>query len=192
VYSKVYSAALARHALVHHPLALTTSPATHSPEIILEKRAVDMDFLRSLRNYGERFPAIAASGLQHDKDKSSQQLVLAVGNTSCATEDVLEFRHDPLNLKGASIRLVEVLPLDASGLVQCKIRHATTDDRYTCVSYVWGSPNETHLIRMNGQPFRVRSNIGDFLSTVASRIASETVVSGEHSLLDWEEAAGAL
>jgi hypothetical protein len=132
------------------------------------------------------FAAAALEIPEHDNGMASQELAIAPGGASCAEDDLLDFQHKPLDLKEASIRLVEVLALDPSGLVQCRIRHATTEDRYTCVSYVWGSPDETHLIHMNGRPFWVRRNIWDFLMTVASRIASESGVSGEHSLLDFE------
>jgi hypothetical protein len=85
---------------------------------------------------------------EHD-EMSSQELAIAPERASCAEEDALEFQHERLDLKEASIRLIEVLPLDPSGLVHCRIRHATTEDRYTCLSYVWGSPEETHLIYIN-------------------------------------------
>jgi hypothetical protein len=84
------------------------------------------------------------------------------------------FHHERLSLAPGNIRVLEVLPGDGtfgSGVVQCRIRHATTDDDYTCVSYVWGPPDETHVININNQPFRVRRNIAMFLATVAYELA---------------------
>jgi hypothetical protein len=54
-------------------------------------------------------------------------------SSSCSMSQRLEFQHEPLDLKTASIRLIEVLPLDETGLVQCKIRHATTETKHTCI-----------------------------------------------------------
>ena len=104
----------------------------------------------------------------------------------------LGFQHEPLNLQTASIRLVEVLPLDPSGLVQCRIRHATTEAEYTCISYVWGSPKETHLIYINGKPFQVRRNIWEFLKTVSSQIGSKRDDHSDGSLLNFHDAAKSL
>lgn len=103
-----------------------------------------------------------------------------------------DFQHEPLNLKQASIRLVEVLPADASGIVQCRIRRATIEASYTCVSYVWGPPEDTQPISLNGKALLVRRNIWMFLKTVSSQIASKQRVDNDGTVLDFREAAASL
>jgi hypothetical protein len=103
-----------------------------------------------------------------------------------------EFRHEPLDLNKASIRLIEVLPADGSGIVQCRIRHATMEARYACVSYVWGPPDDTHAIHLEGKPFSVRSNIWDFLTTVSTAIECPEQADKGNPTLDFREAAKSL
>lgn len=103
-----------------------------------------------------------------------------------------EFQHARLDLRTGSLRLLEVLPLDHSGLVRCKIRHATTDARYTCVSYVWGPPNETLYIYIDGKRFHVRRNIYEFLQTVNSQIALKLEDHGGAGLLNFHDTAQSL
>ena len=50
------------------------------------------------------------------------------------------FQHVPLDTTRQSIHLVTIDPvLSPEGLVQCTIRHTTTNAQYNCLSYVWGS-----------------------------------------------------
>jgi hypothetical protein len=100
------------------------------------------------------------------------------------TEELL-FTHQPLDLDTASVRLVEVLPLGSGGRVECKIRPVKLDTSvYTCVSYVWGPPDETHWITIDDRPFEVRRNLWNFLS-IASTLRSKAL--GGTSLLDIHE-----
>jgi hypothetical protein len=103
------------------------------------------------------------------------------------------FEHAPLDLRTSSIRLIKVLPLDDSGVVQCAISLATIDAQYTCLSYVWGPPDDTYVIRINGKPFHVRRNLWDFLHTVATqRAAAPDSDLKDSSRLDFENAAKSL
>jgi hypothetical protein len=104
---------------------------------------------------------------------AQQQPSSLVRGTSPSDIQQTNFLHERLNLTKASIRLVEVLPADGSGSVQCKVRHATIEAEYTCVSYVWGPAEDTHTVFLNGKPFLVRRNIWEFLMTVSSAIGSE-------------------
>lgn len=73
-----------------------------------------------------------------------------------------------------SIRLVKVLHPYKDGTPRCKVeeRDMAADSqamlyRYTCLSYVWGSPEHSRWIILNGHPFRVRKNLWDFLCVVS-------------------------
>lgn len=76
---------------------------------------------------------------------------------------ITSFQHAPLDLKTCSIRLICVLPKQEDGKVRCQIRHASFDSDFTCVSYVWGSADETREILVNDKPFHVMRNIFDTL-----------------------------
>ncbi|KAF2027303.1 hypothetical protein EK21DRAFT_91599 [Setomelanomma holmii] len=49
------------------------------------------------------------------------------------------------------------------GFFTCKVRHALIDDRYFCLSYVWGEAEVGHWIMLNGQGFWIRDNLCAFL-----------------------------
>lgn len=75
------------------------------------------------------------------------------------------FVHSPLDYGKASIRLINVLPnLSSTGLIQCALRHSDLDDKYTCLSYEWGTDHDDNQITIDGKIFRVRRNLWDFLS----------------------------
>jgi hypothetical protein len=101
------------------------------------------------------------------------------------TEEPL-FTHQPLDLDTASVRLVEVLPLGPGGRVECKIKLARLDTSvYTCVSYVWGPPDETHWITIDERPFEVRRNLWNFLhiaSTLRTKALEGTNLLDVHRL----------
>jgi hypothetical protein len=124
--------------------------------------------------------------------RSLKQALETLERNADAAERRSKFRHEPLSFATESIRLVEVLPLGPSGVVQCRIAHATTKARYTCISYVWGSPTETHLIEIHGKPFHVRRNIWEFLQTVGSQIGSKQATISNGSPLNFHEAARSL
>ncbi|KAF2027301.1 hypothetical protein EK21DRAFT_91597 [Setomelanomma holmii] len=75
------------------------------------------------------------------------------------------FKHSPLNHEAPSIRLVHLLKdLSLDNQIQCEIRHSTIEDTYTCLSYVWGNADTIRIIRIDGQPYRIRENLWDFLA----------------------------
>jgi hypothetical protein len=78
------------------------------------------------------------------------------------------FQHTSIDLKTDSIRLIQVLTGAPQDVIRCRIRRALTSDQYTCLSYVWGSPEDTELIEIDGKPFLICRNLWDFLSTVRS------------------------
>ncbi|KAF2822655.1 hypothetical protein CC86DRAFT_81102 [Ophiobolus disseminans] len=77
------------------------------------------------------------------------------------------FQHSRLNHEKPSIRLVQVLPsLSAKGLVQCRVWHTVITTSYSCVSYTWGQSDPLLDIEINGEGFKVRQNLFDFLRVV--------------------------
>ncbi|KAH7077901.1 heterokaryon incompatibility protein-domain-containing protein [Paraphoma chrysanthemicola] len=81
------------------------------------------------------------------------------------------FTYTPINTGGNLIRLIQVLSYDcnaANGIIRCRLRQATTDSAYTCLSYVWGAEGDVRDIELNGKLFSVRRNLWDLLD-VASR-----------------------
>ncbi|KAF5547944.1 heterokaryon incompatibility het-6 [Fusarium napiforme] len=58
--------------------------------------------------------------------------------------------YQPLNKDKREIRLLEILPNTPDGKVNCKLHTVTPDVYYTCLSYVWGDPNITEEIIVDG------------------------------------------
>jgi ribosomal protein S27AE len=97
------------------------------------------------------------------------------------------FIHEPIPLDVPSIRLITVLPPAGENDIRCTIRHVTLEvpppydpllyppiaGPYTCISYVWGPPDQTRWIMVNGKPFEVRINLWNFLHAVSSMIAMQ-------------------
>jgi hypothetical protein len=86
---------------------------------------------------------------------------LSAQDTSISAES---FTYTPLDLTQRSIRLLCIDPdLSSSGYVQCDMRDATVYDGYTCLSYVWGPPDDGYPVVINERLYRVRENLFDFL-----------------------------
>jgi hypothetical protein len=85
------------------------------------------------------------------------------------------FTHSPLNPHiENSIRLIEILPSSlGKDTIECKLTHATTESKYFCLSYVWGSIDDSRTITINGKPFIVRQNLWEFLKA-ANDLAIES------------------
>ncbi|KAL5114332.1 hypothetical protein ACEQ8H_007768 [Pleosporales sp. CAS-2024a] len=99
----------------------------------------------------------------------------ATGSTQVYRSDVDFFEPTPLSSKPNAIRLLTILPdLTNAGLIQCNIRHATTDADYTCLSYVWGAEAHQEIICINGKAFTCRKNLWDFLHVARTKYAGTT------------------
>jgi hypothetical protein len=80
------------------------------------------------------------------------------------------FQHEPLDHTRRSIRLLRILPeLAETGLIQCDLWHATLDTKYRCLSYMWASENDQHVILINGRSFPVLKNLWDFMGVARTR-----------------------
>ncbi|KAE9366576.1 HET-domain-containing protein [Stipitochalara longipes BDJ] len=70
-----------------------------------------------------------------------------------------------LDLKSKDIRLVEVLPDNEATVISCRF-HAQTLQKpspYTALSYAWGDSRNMKEILLDGEAFRVRDNLWQFL-----------------------------
>jgi hypothetical protein len=79
-------------------------------------------------------------------------------------ESLLLFKHAPLDHQAPSIRLIRILQdLSPAGYIQCIIRHASTDSKYICLSYVWGEEDPGRWIVLDNRRFWIRDNLWHFL-----------------------------
>lgn len=76
--------------------------------------------------------------------------------------------YQPLNKDQREIRLLEILPNPPDGKVNCKLHIVllTPDVYYTCISYVWGDPNVTEEIIVDGVPRQVTVTLATALRHV--------------------------
>jgi len=75
------------------------------------------------------------------------------------------FAYAPLDHQKRSVRLIRVLATKSKeGRIQCEIRHASVSNSYICLSYVWGEQDCWHTVLLDSKPFKVRSNLFDFLA----------------------------
>jgi hypothetical protein len=75
------------------------------------------------------------------------------------------FEHEALDFGSPSIRLIQICPTRKNDdRIRCRIRLASTDTEYTCLSYVWGEEGGIdEWICLNGKRAAVRMNLWDFL-----------------------------
>lgn len=80
------------------------------------------------------------------------------------------FEYPILAAASRQIRLFTLDDVDEHGVLHCTLRSAMLDEgpTYIALSYVWGARCAEHYISVNGQPFKVRRNLFDFLATVAA------------------------
>lgn len=78
------------------------------------------------------------------------------------------FHYKPLDRSKGSVRLIRVFPLRQNDFIRCRIeRHHISTTSYVALSYVWGSQEAKCEILLNGQIFRLRSNLFAFLKYLA-------------------------
>lgn len=79
-------------------------------------------------------------------------------------KSVTYFRHEPLDTTKRSIRVISILSGADDAIIECTVQQVDLNDAdYICLSYTWGSEEDTKTITMNGQPFLVYSNLWTFL-----------------------------
>jgi hypothetical protein len=88
------------------------------------------------------------------------------------------FEYTPLKHRVVPIRLIQILEHRSSeGYISCNMKHASTDDSYTCLSYVWGTDDPKRPILIDGRSCSVRHNLHDFLRMArrSSRLLREWI-----------------
>lgn len=85
----------------------------------------------------------------------------------------------PLPHDGDSFRLLRVLPsLRFSSPLRCELYTTSIsreEDQYIAGSYVWGPPEPTETILLDGTPFQVRKTLFCFLRVFRSRYRSQII-----------------
>ncbi|KAK4179583.1 heterokaryon incompatibility protein-domain-containing protein [Triangularia setosa] len=74
----------------------------------------------------------------------------------------MKFEYSPLGAESYEIRLLNLEPSpDQDAPLKLRIHSISLNPAgdYTCLSYVWGQPEPTSLIRLNEQQFEVRENL---------------------------------
>ncbi|CAN9204477.1 unnamed protein product [Alternaria alternata] len=95
------------------------------------------------------------------------------------TPNPASLRYSPLPKDGDSFRLLRVLPsLRFNSSLQCELYTASIsaeEDQYFAGSYVWGPPEPTKSILLDGKSFEVRENLFRFLEAFRSRYRSQVI-----------------
>jgi hypothetical protein len=116
-----------------------------------------------------------------------KEKVVCPGQPSQTGHSETFFIHKPLQLDIPSMWLIELLPSDEDDESKCIVRHVTLEvpplydplpfapiaAHYTCLSYVWGPPDQTRQITINGKPFLVRIDHWRFIRTMSLMRATD-------------------
>ncbi|KAF2995043.1 hypothetical protein E8E13_000964 [Curvularia kusanoi] len=75
------------------------------------------------------------------------------------------YEQVPLDISDpTSIRLLEILPdMNEDSIISCRLHSATTNDKYTALSYMWGPEEDQKTIKLNGIKMLARWNLWSFL-----------------------------
>ncbi|KIV84843.1 hypothetical protein PV11_00597 [Exophiala sideris] len=86
-----------------------------------------------------------------------------------------EFRHERLKLSGSFMRLLQIQGGTKKDALSLRITQYAIHRRpsYVAISYTWGNAADTHFVRVNGRPFRVRSNLWHLLYHLRQRGVSQ-------------------
>lgn len=86
-----------------------------------------------------------------------------------------KFLYHPLDARAREIRLITLLPAFLpSAAVKCTLSKASLNDtiRYKALSYVWGDPNITDVVDVNGFDFPVTTNLFSALQVLRQKYTS--------------------
>jgi hypothetical protein len=87
------------------------------------------------------------------------------------------YQYTPLDMTKQQIRLITLhrLPTTLVTLLDTDTIHCAietfdveTVPAYIALSYTWGSPEDTRIVYIDNKPFRIRTNLFDFLGTFRS------------------------
>ena len=88
---------------------------------------------------------------------------------SDGSQDKSVFKHTALQLDEKQIRLLTV-QAGTSPSIECTLRRASLNSRYTCLSYEWKQADDLRSITINGGSFQVRPNLYGFLLAMRERL----------------------
>ncbi|KAI1765922.1 heterokaryon incompatibility protein-domain-containing protein [Hypoxylon sp. FL1150] len=87
--------------------------------------------------------------------------------------------YPPLNTSRGEIRLLRILPASSDDeTIRCELGGAflpALRSTYAALSYVWGDPEATRNIHINGEPFSITENLHDALRMLRQDSAFQTV-----------------
>jgi hypothetical protein len=88
-----------------------------------------------------------------------------------------QFKHRPLDINKKEIRLIE-FKLEPDHRINCYIHHfeLSTAPPYYAVSYMWGDESDEQNVTIEGQPFKVRRILYDYLTTYECRLKARTLL----------------
>lgn len=79
------------------------------------------------------------------------------------------YRHLPLDPKRKEIRVLTLLPGDTNEPLECSLSVAPLGDefvQYNALSYVWGDPQDTTMVKVNGEPAMVTKSLAGALCSL--------------------------
>lgn len=83
------------------------------------------------------------------------------------------YTHEPIDLSSPAFRLLRILKGQGSTICcevfQALVRQRSVAISYEALSYVWGSPEATYVIEINGKPFRITENLYEALGHLQLR-----------------------
>jgi hypothetical protein len=117
--------------------------------------------------------AVARPGFLHEmlhplaSSDSPLRLLLVASVMAQPQRDSPSYRHLPLDLGKRQIRLIKIHKNAISSDSDVEFDITTFDladaPRYIALSYAWGDPSPTRIVRLNKQPYEIRKNLHDFL-----------------------------
>ncbi|KAK0662071.1 putative heterokaryon incompatibility protein [Cercophora samala] len=83
-----------------------------------------------------------------------------------------ELQYGPLHQQDHSIRLLRLLPGRWLDNIHCELETVSLDDNpaYDALSYVWGNPQDTSVITVDGSPFQATKNLVAALRRLRSSV----------------------
>jgi hypothetical protein len=96
------------------------------------------------------------------------------------------FRHEPLDRRKRSFRLIKVLrDRSDDGLLQLSLWHdSISTSSYQCLSYRWGDRPQCHTVLINGAEFRIGENLYHFLAELHATVHKSTSETSEALWID--------
>jgi hypothetical protein len=71
------------------------------------------------------------------------------------------FTYERLDALDGAVRFLNLLPSETDGTIRCETQNdnLSTPEPYHALSYMWGPPEPTVVIKVNGKHFTIRENL---------------------------------